>query len=177
VGQARTHLNIGIVLDRQGDHAQGLTHSLAALSLYRAEGHLAGQADALNAVGWFHTLLGEHEQALAYCRQALTVYQQVGDHLGQAASWDSIGHAHHHLGRHAEAVTCYLHSVSLNRDLGARYHEAAALTALGDTYQATADRTGAREAWRQALAILDDLDHTEAAQVRAKLAALDGASR
>jgi len=31
----------------------------------------------------------------------------------------------------------------------------------------------AHDAWQQALTILDDLDHSDAAQVRAKLAGLD----
>jgi hypothetical protein len=43
-------------------------------------------------------------------------------------------------------------------------------THLGDTHHAAGDPARAREAWRQALAILEDLQRSDAAQVRAKLA-------
>ena len=47
------------------------------------------------------------------------------------------------------------------------------LTHLGDTHHAAGDPDAARDAWQQALTILDDLDHPDAAQVRAKLADVD----
>jgi predicted negative regulator of RcsB-dependent stress response len=58
----------------------------------------------------------------------------------------------------------------LFRDLGDRHYEATILTHLGDTQHTTGNPQAARDAWQQALTILDDLD---AAQVRAKLAGLD----
>lgn len=58
----------------------------------------------------------------------------------------------------------------MHRESGDRVHEAQALTHLGDTRQAAGQLPQAREAWQQALAILDDLEHPDAGQVRAKLA-------
>jgi Tfp pilus assembly protein PilF len=58
------------------------------------------------------------------------------------------------------------------RRLGDRYQEADTLGNLGDTHLATGDSHAARDAWQRALAILDELDHPEAEQVRDKLAAL-----
>ncbi len=58
------------------------------------------------------------------------------------------------------------------RYLGDRYQEADTLGKLGDTHLATGDTTTARAAWQQALAILGELNHPEAEQVRAKLATL-----
>jgi tetratricopeptide (TPR) repeat protein len=87
-----------------------------------------------------------------------------------ARSSDSLGHAEHHLGNFAEAAACYQHALSLFREYGARFDEADALTHLGDTHQAAGELAQAREAWQQALAILDDLQHPDAGQVRAKLA-------
>ena len=45
-----------------------------------------------------------------------------------------------------------------------------ALTRLGDTHHAAGELAQARQAWQQALAILEDLQHPDAGQVRAKLA-------
>ena len=43
-------------------------------------------------------------------------------------------------------------------------------THLGDTYRARGELRDAVGAWRQALGILDDLNHPDAEKVRAKLA-------
>jgi len=44
------------------------------------------------------------------------------------------------------------------------------LPTSGDTYFDAGNPQAARDAWQQALAILDDLEHPEADQLRAKLA-------
>ena len=151
---------------------EALDHAQQALDLYRAAGHRAGQADALNAVGWYHALLGDHQQALTYCQQALALLQELGDRYGQADTWDSLGYAHHHLGHHSQAVACYQQALDLFRELGDRYDEADTLAHLGDTHHAAGDPDAARDAWQQALTILDELDHPDAGQVRAKLGGL-----
>jgi tetratricopeptide (TPR) repeat protein len=172
-GQAHTHHNLGHLWDGQGRPGEALDHARQALDLYRAAGDRRGQADALNSVGWCHSQLGDHRQALTCCQQALTLLQELDDRFGQSAAWDSLGYAHHHLGHHTQAITCYQHALDLVRDLGDRYYEATTLTHLGDTHHATGDLDAAQTAWRQALTILDQLDHSDAEQVRTKLTTLD----
>jgi tetratricopeptide (TPR) repeat protein len=172
-GQARTHHNLGFLWERRGNYPRALDHAQQALTLYEATGHRLGQAEALSAVGWCHAQLGDHHQTLTHCQQALTLLRELGERAGQAATWDSLGYAHHHLGHHTRAITCYQHALSLYRDLGDRYHEADTLTNLGDTHHSTGRHHAAHDAWQQALIILDDLDHPNAEQVRAKLAGLD----
>jgi predicted negative regulator of RcsB-dependent stress response len=53
--------------------------------------------------------------------------------------------------------------------LGIAYSTADTLTHLGDTYRGAGDIEAARNAWEQALSILRDLDHADAADVQAKL--------
>jgi hypothetical protein len=55
------------------------------------------------------------------------------------------------------------------RELGDRHNQAKILTNLGDAHEAAARPSAAREAWQQALAILDDLRHPSANDLRAKL--------
>jgi len=182
VGQARAHMSIHMVLERQGRHAQALhagalyaealDHVHRALDLFRAAGHRDGQATALNAVGWLHAVLGDHQQALTCCQQALTMLQELGNRFIEAATWDSLGYVHH-LGRRDQAVSCYQHALDLYRELGDRYSEAETLTHLGDTHHATGNLDATRDAYRRALAILDDLDQPEAEQVRVKLKELN----
>jgi tetratricopeptide (TPR) repeat protein len=109
------------------------------------------------------TPLGHHQQDLTY-HQVLTLLRDLGDRFGEAGTWNSLGYAHHHRGRHAQAITCYQHALDLYRAFGDRYFEAHTLSR-----HAAGHLHAARDAWQEALTILDDLDHPDAEQVRAKL--------
>jgi tetratricopeptide (TPR) repeat protein len=89
-----------------------------------------------------------------------------------------LGYVEHHVGNLAEAAACYQRALSLCRESGDRFREGQTLTQIGDTCQAAGELVQARDAWQQALAIFDDLQHPHAGQVRAKLASTnDHASR
>jgi DNA-binding SARP family transcriptional activator/tetratricopeptide (TPR) repeat protein len=172
-GAALAHLNLTEAWTRQDHHAQALHHAQQAHDLFRAAGNRNRQANALNAIGWCHAQLGHYEHALASCEQALTLHEELGDQRGQAETWDSVGYAHHRLGHHAEAVRCYQRALDLYRFLGNRYYQADTLTHLGDTHHAAGDSDAAAAAWHHALAILDDLGHPAAEQLRARIRQAD----
>jgi predicted negative regulator of RcsB-dependent stress response len=56
-----------------------------------------------------------------------------------------------------------------------RSEQAGVLTRLGDAHRALGDRAAAREAWQQALAVLDDLHDPGAAEVESRLDGLRAA--
>jgi tetratricopeptide (TPR) repeat protein len=164
-----THSSLAVLCGRQGDHRRAYDHACAAVDEFQAAGDQAGEAWALNQVGWQNTCSAKHEQALVSAHRALRLHRNLGDRAKEAACWDTIGYAHHHLGHHAEAVTHYLNALTVYRDLGDRYGTAEVLKHLGDTHRATGDMSAARDTWQQALTILDDLDHPDAATIRTKL--------
>jgi tetratricopeptide (TPR) repeat protein len=176
-GEARAHQSLSWIAERQSAYADALGHSEQALGLFRVIGNRAGQAGALNSVGWCHALLGDPQQARRHCRQALSLHQELCDRHGEAHTWDSLGYAERQLGHLATAATCYQHALRLFRELGARYNEADTLVNIGDTRHASGNQAQARAAWQKALAILDDLKHADAGQVRAKLSQLGTAQR
>jgi tetratricopeptide (TPR) repeat protein len=104
-----------------------------------------------------------------HCEEALSLHRELGPGIVQATAWDSLGYAHHHLGDHPTAIACYNEALGLFRDLGDRYSEAQTLARLGDTHAAADNPDDARAAWLQAAMILDDIDHPDAKEVRAKL--------
>jgi len=169
-GQAHSHVNIGIILEHEGNHAQALDHVEQAHRLFEASGNRAGQGYTLNNIGWCRAQLGDYAAAVSYCEKALDVLREVGDRHGQAAALDSLGYVHGHLGHHHEAVTSYRRAIELLRDVGDRYNEADTLTNLGDTHASAGETGAARDAWLRALSILDNLDHPDADEVRARLA-------
>jgi DNA-binding SARP family transcriptional activator/tetratricopeptide (TPR) repeat protein len=181
LGEAKTHHNLaelaqrqgrslGELAQRQGRYADALWHAEQALRLYQAIGDKANEAEELNNVGWCHGLLGDYQQARVFCRQALTHNAEAGNRWLEGAAWDSLGYAEHHLGNLAEAAACYQRALSILRESGDRFYEAEALTDLGDNHHAAGRLAQAREAWQQALVILENLQHSDADQVRAKLA-------
>ncbi len=169
MGEARAHSEIAMLAEQQGRIAEALGHAQLSLALYRDEGYEPGLAKMLNGVGWMHALLGDYEQALEFCEQALGMYQGRGDPLNEAATWDSLGYSLLHLGRLEEAISCLRTAVGLIEVLRTGYYQTTMLVHLGDAYYAAGQLPQARQAWQEALAILEDLNHSDADQVRARL--------
>jgi tetratricopeptide (TPR) repeat protein len=114
-------------------------------------------------------MLGEHRQALTFCEQALDLHRELRNRHGEANTWDSLGHAHHQLRDYQRAGECYRRAVELFRQIGDRYEEAQTLVRTGDVFEDAGAADAARAAWQAALGILEELDHIDAARIRAKL--------
>jgi tetratricopeptide (TPR) repeat protein/transcriptional regulator with XRE-family HTH domain len=170
-GQARAHIGVAFVFDRQGRYGESLAQCAQALDLYQALGDRARQAMTVNNIGWCHSQLGNYREALTWCHQAIALHEELGDAHGQAAmsTWDSLGYAYYQLGEYAEAASCLSKAVDLFAEFGDRHGQAEALAHLGDAQLAVGQPEIARGAWTQALAILDDLHHPDAEQLRARL--------
>jgi len=171
-GQAAVHSSVASLRMRQGEVTDALRYAQRALDLYTECADETGQARALNSLGWCHALLGQHEQTITYCWRALTLYRHIGNLDGAGAAWDTLGYAQHKLGRYQEATSCYQRAISLAHAAGALYDEAEFLDRLGDNHQALSEYEAARDAWRRSLAILENLGHPTATQVRQKFGAL-----
>jgi tetratricopeptide (TPR) repeat protein len=85
----------------------------------------------------------------------------------------SIGLIHYKLGNYLEALRYYWDALHARRMKGDYFLQADVLTRLGDTHLAMGEPAAARDLWQQALVILDDLAHRDAAGVRERLQGLD----
>jgi DNA-binding SARP family transcriptional activator/Tfp pilus assembly protein PilF len=171
-GMAHAHKTLAWVLDRQGRYREGLQHAEQAVELFRIAGRPTGQARALNGVGWFHIQLGDHEEGLVHCQRALDMQREIPDRLSQAETLDSIACAYRFLARYDEATAYYYQALRLFREFGNRHPEAQTLVFIGDTRLAAGDPESAVTAWRDAVAIFDDLRLPEAVGMRARLSNL-----
>jgi tetratricopeptide (TPR) repeat protein/DNA-binding XRE family transcriptional regulator len=175
LGQANAHHDLALLAEQRGNHAGALRHARLALEHFEAAGSDAARANSLNTVGWFHALVGDHRQALEYCTRALELFQGLGDAAGEAGTWDSVGYAHHRLGEFAPATAAYQASIAGYRRIGDRFYEAGTLVRLGDVQLAAGETEAAEQTWREALTILDELQHPDAAEVAARLEGLSTA--
>ncbi|GAA2633996.1 hypothetical protein Adu01nite_56170 [Paractinoplanes durhamensis] len=176
-GMADVHLNLGIVARREGRYAEALEEGERALELSRQDGDRIAEARAMNNIGWCYLTMGDFRQALDHCRRAVTVHEAAGNRMGAAHSWDSVGMAHFRLGEMTEAASCYRRAAALFRDERDQQYQAIVLSHLGDAEEAAGRPRAARDAWRNSLAILTELDHPDADEVRAKLTAHDVQSK
>jgi tetratricopeptide (TPR) repeat protein len=170
VAHGEVHPVLSWVLERKACHNQAFQHASQALGFHDS-GHTIGQARALNTIGWFHSQLGNYDEAIAFCESALRLHETLGHREGQAATWHSMGFALHHLGQHERALACYDNSLSLYRQLQDRYYEGTTLDSLADTLAAIGKLSAASTARHQALAILGDMGHPRADEVRTKISA------
>jgi len=170
MGQGDAHLEIAHMFDQLRRPADALRHAEMALEQFKIAGYRAGEAQSLNNVGWCHVLLGNFAQALPYLRQALDLQAELGDQHGCASTWDSIGVAHFGLAQYEVAIDCYRNADKLGQQFSDRYQKSVFLHHRGNAHQALGDLRSATDAWSQALKILDDLEHPDASEVRAKLA-------
>lgn len=168
-GQARVHRGLAYLCNRTDRRHAALDHYARAIELYRSEDDRSGEAGVLNQVAWTYILLGEHEKALEHCEEAVLSYQELGDPYGEASTQDTLGYALHHLALHTEAIGHFERSARLFHGIGDRYLESEVLRHLGDAHLATGDRDAARAARRAALALLEELGHAQADEVRREL--------
>jgi DNA-binding SARP family transcriptional activator/tetratricopeptide (TPR) repeat protein len=172
-GEAAVQQSLSALAEAQGRYADGLTHAEQAVRLHRAIGHQAGEAEMLNGVAWFHVLLGDYQRARAFCEQSLALIAKLGGCHFEGFVWDTLGYAELHLGNFAQAATYFEFALDLCQEDGNRSAEAEILTHIGDARHASGELPRARQAWQEALAIYDDIQHPYAEKVRAKLRVSD----
>jgi len=171
-GQARLLLDLSRLHQRQGRLRHSLRSAQEAFGMYRELGDRLGEANALNHAGWTLDQIGDYEQALACCQQALVIMVALGDRHNAASTLDSLAYAYHQLGHHARAAACYRHSVRMHAEAGLTYQRALTLANAGDAYYAAGNPPAARDAWQEALHVLDGLHTPHADQLRAELQAI-----
>ncbi|WP_091035244.1 tetratricopeptide repeat protein [Glycomyces harbinensis] len=171
--QAHQLLNLAYLREQQGRTAAALELSGRALRLYRTADFGVGQARALNAVAWYHALQREFDQALVHCLESLRLCEALDFGYGKAGAWATFGYVQQHLDEPDEARSGFEQALELYLGLGDRYEVADTLVLLGDLHLDRNAADAARDAWHEAATILTDLDHPDAARIRAKLADLD----
>jgi tetratricopeptide (TPR) repeat protein len=168
-GEAHAYVGIGRIQSARGRKADAIVAATEAQTRYAQTGHRSGHANALNNAGWDHAALGDYEEAVRCCEQALAELREIGELHGEADTLDSLGFAYGRLGRHDDALRCYQRGIELQELLGRRLELAESFEAAGDIHDAIGQQVTARDYWTRAARMFEELNHPNAAVVRAKL--------
>jgi DNA-binding SARP family transcriptional activator len=166
----------GLVLNNLGDLYRSLGQFKDAvaclqgdLAICRESGDRRGEAITLCNLGEVYRDQGCGEEAFVSHEQSMAICHELGDRRGQGLNLDGQGEARRLQGRHDEALAYLRQSLTLLHEVGDRYSEADARWHLGVTMDELGDHRHAREHWRTALAIYDQIGAPEAVEVRAAL--------
>jgi tetratricopeptide (TPR) repeat protein/transcriptional regulator with XRE-family HTH domain len=173
--QSRIHRDLGNLFEYQDQWEEALRYVEFALRLSREADDEPGQAAALTNLASYQGHLGQNQRARESGQQALELHRALGARYGEAHTLDTLGFINWQLGNLDEAAACHQDARVLFRELGDRMFEAISLDHLGDIRHVSGDPLTARESWQEALVILDDLRHPDAAQIRAKIRNVDAA--
>ncbi|MFL6125295.1 tetratricopeptide repeat protein [Actinophytocola sp.] len=163
--------NLGIVLESMGqlDEAADCLRQSCALAEATNDQRVAG--NFLTSLGAVYHRLGRPAEAIEHHRRALRLIRDVGERATESAVLNNLGVVHLATGQDEQAVGYHQQALSLARDGAYRQEEANAHHGIGNALLAT-DPDGAREHWRQALAIYDQLGVPKADEVRRQLTAV-----
>ncbi|HLK02001.1 MAG TPA: tetratricopeptide repeat protein, partial [Streptosporangiaceae bacterium] len=168
--------NLGIMLCRQSRYQQAEDHIGQALAIYREIGSPLGEAAALDNLGLVCYRRARYEEAAGRHRQALAIFRDMGDPSNEALALIGLGEALRGFGELSQASDRFRDALAIAVQIGAQHTQARAHDCLARTFQVTGDHALAREHWQQALALYSDLGVPDAADVSARLLAVQAGS-
>ena len=158
-----------------GEIAEARDYSEAAVELFVETANSEGRALLLGVLGDMHAALGSHRAALSTFGEAAELMSSLGSLPGMAQMLTRSAEIHQSLGEHDEALADFVGATNAARQAGDSVAEVAALTSYARLLAEVGRVDEARQAYRQALVILESRSEDEdaqAAELRTHLAAL-----
>jgi DNA-binding SARP family transcriptional activator/predicted negative regulator of RcsB-dependent stress response len=160
---------VGLVHLSKGRFGAAVTCLHQSLAFLRDVGDRRGEAYVLESLAEVHRRQGRLEDAAGCLERSLVLARATGDRAVEAFALRTLGDVRRDQGCLEEAAGHLEQSLAAFREFGFRHWEARALNSLGLLLAAKGDPTAARAAWRAALAIFQELDMPEAAEVATRL--------
>jgi len=166
--------NLGAVYGSLGRYAEALDHLHHALEHCRAVDDTAGVGYMLGDLGAVYRRACRYDEALEHLARALATSREIGNRSMETDTLNSLGETLHAMGERDAALDHHRAALAAAAQTDNRRQHARALDGIGQVLWAAGAVPEAAEHWRDALAIYTDLDLPQAAQVRARLTALEG---
>lgn len=167
--QAISLNNLGEVYGRMGVYERASAGLREALAIFQTNGNRRNAAASLANLGGVYERQGALTSALTCYEGSLAELRALEGPLGQSDVLTYIGRVHRRQHRHEQALVHLREALEIGDRLGERRNVAATLYELGLTERERGAGEPAREYWRRALAIFEDLGLPEAAEVKTLL--------
>lgn len=163
----------------RGDFASAVEKGVRALEVYRREGLERNAAIMLREIGGALASMGQDEAAACNLGEAIAEFDRLGLDLDLCMSLNGLAELRLGTGDTAGAVRSFEAAERTAAESGSVTEQARALRGLGDVALSGQQRQEARELWRRALSLVEDLDLPDAAALRTRLGpeGADGATR
>ncbi|WP_240930057.1 AfsR/SARP family transcriptional regulator [Streptomyces coryli] len=149
-----------------GRTASAVELAQKALAIYVRHGSVVRLANGRYALGMALAAMGSHTAAESEYAQALQTFEENRQQFWEGMTLFRLAELHLDARRPARAAAHAEQSLARLRDLGGRQRRATTLTLLGRSLDALGQHVRARACWAEALAIFDELDAPEAAELR-----------
>jgi tetratricopeptide (TPR) repeat protein len=177
LGQAHCYVHLGRAAARRGRDDEAIELTWNAHRIYTAIDDPYGQAGCLINIGLWCLHLRDYEQSRRTLASARQLCAEHGDHRGEAQAVGNLGLAYQGLGDYAQAVACHQRGAELFHAAGDLYFEAVVLAELGDAYRLAGDLAAAVAAWERSARCYEQIRHSEADVLRARVAEARSARR
>lgn len=125
-------------------------------ALQTAKDNLLLQARILSNLGWMFERSQQFSKALAALEKAARLAEEIGASEQASVAWNNVGVIHHRQENTKEALLAYERALQIARQGGERLM-------VGTLMANLAELKGDREAWEEALRVLEDAGHQEEA--------------
>jgi DNA-binding SARP family transcriptional activator len=169
--QAISLNNLGEVYGRLGSYERAVAGLQEALAIFQANGNRRNAAASLANLGGVYEQQGALDAALRYYEESLAELRSLGT-LSVTDVLTYVGRVHRKQGRSDQALACLREALEIGERSGERRSVAATLYELGLTERERGAVEPAREYWRRALAIFEELGLPEATEVASVLKGL-----
>ena len=158
--------NLGVVYLRTGDHAAALAAFEGALSTFRQIDDARSEIDTLVGMSEACRELRREDEAHELLVRALALVELMEDPLLHGEVHYAFGEVHRRQGRFPQALQAYRTALAHARRAAAPAEQARALRRIGDVLAVTRGLGAARQQWRKALELFEELRLPEAGEVR-----------
>jgi len=162
--------NLGGVYAHTGDHAAALASYESALSTFRQIEDVRNEIDTLVGMSDACRELRREDEAHELLVRALALVELMEDPLLHGKVHYAFGEVHRQQRRFPQALQAYRSALAHARRAAAPAEQARALRRIGDVLAVTRGPGAARQQWRKALELFEELRLPEAQEVREMIA-------
>jgi tetratricopeptide (TPR) repeat protein len=167
-------MNLGGLYTKLSRREDAINCLQQSIKMARDIGDLNCEGHALENLGAYCASRKEYNEAISFLQQALLVFSAAGRSYvgmhGLGLVLYRLAVCYLSLHQYAESIAYCMKALEIQQGIRDRLSEAWTLDTQAKALEAIGEESQAVQAWERALAILDEIGHPDAVEIRARLA-------